>query len=177
MLKKRNEFKGVPVPLQELVRKSTPGLRRLKKTMKKIINWGTTFILVGALMAITALHIETIGGAKPSVWEKTGLEFLLDIGLAFISIGIIGIILGFKDWKRYFQERLAETIVGKDYLNTLSDGELTELQTATLKAFFKAEDIDREGSFLHSFLTRIQKLIGSPFRGCKANTSSNAIVS
>jgi hypothetical protein len=99
-----------------------------------------------------------------SAWANVILQFFNNLGLAFISIGLIGIIVNLRDWKNYFQERLAEIIIKKNYLNTLDKSELIDLQTSTLKAFFKVNDIDREGSFLNYFLSKIHGFIGSPYR-------------
>jgi hypothetical protein len=41
---------------------------------------------------------------------------------SFISVGVVGILVDFRDWK--------------EYLRSLSDSELTNLQTNTIKALF-----------------------------------------
>ena len=109
------------------------------------------------------LYIDSTMTEASKFWELL-LNLFSTLAIAVISIGVISIIINFRDWKSYFQERLAEIIVKKSYLQTLDSSELLDLQTATLKAFFKVEDIDREGSFLNHFFLKTHSLIGSHFR-------------
>ena len=59
---------------------------------------------------------------------------------------------------------MAETVIGRKYLKTLSKPQLISLQTYTLKAFFELDGIDREESLLNYFHSKIQGYIGSPYR-------------
>jgi len=91
-------------------------------------------------------------------------NLLLQLGLAFIIMGIVSILLQIEDVKLYFQERLKEIVVQRSYLQNLTDDELTSIQVDTLKAKYKNTDIDRDGSFLYYFQNKIQDYIGFPYR-------------
>lgn len=135
-----------------------------KEHTRKILAWGVVGCLLGLLAVLVALYIEVHLHTTTSLLGKVGIEFLKHIGIALLVLGLVGIILDFRDWREYFQERLAEIVVKKSYLTTLDRSQLISLQTDTLKAFFKAEDIDRKGSFLDYFHSKIRDFIGSPYR-------------
>lgn len=137
---------------------------KFREKNKRIFKLGGVFILIGGILILFSQYIIVVHNIPSS--DKLSYYFfksLLELGFSFISMGIIGIILAFPDWQKYFQERLAEIIIERNYLDTLDESELIRLQTSTLKALFKA-DIDKEGSFLNYFHSRIQDFIGSPFR-------------
>ncbi|HWN09931.1 MAG TPA: hypothetical protein VNO50_11830 [Pyrinomonadaceae bacterium] len=131
--------------------------------MKKPNTWGLAISLTG-LMAVLLTVILDERLKPPGHITSITLGFFEHLGVALIILGLVGIIVDFDDWQKYFQERLAETIVKRDYLRTLDEPELLSLQTDTLKAFFQVDDIDRKGSFLEYFHTRIRDFIGSPYR-------------
>jgi hypothetical protein len=113
-------------------------------------------------------------GFGATIWEHAyptlpyGLALLHKqlehLAIALFSVGLIAVLIEFRDWQEYFQKRIAETILQQAYLNTLDRDQLIALQTNTLKAFFKVDDLDRQGSFLEFFHTRLHSYIGSPFR-------------
>ena len=125
--------------------------------------WTSITILSGIAIVLLALWWNTPTGSLSGLFHLLN-KFLENLGVSLLILGIIGILLEFRDWKEYFRERLSEIIVKKDYLKKLDQGELVRLQTDTLKAFFKTDDIDREGSFLNFFHNKIQGYIGSPYR-------------
>jgi hypothetical protein len=130
---------------------------------KKVLAYGLFVTLVGVLVILSTLRLED--ALRPLSHASTVLVNLLDhIGIAFVSIGIIGIIVDLNDWRKYFQERIAETIIQKSFLERLDKTELINLQTNALKVFFKAENIEREESLLNFLHTKIHGFIGSPYR-------------
>jgi len=114
------------------------------------------------ILVLLALIKEDAGKANSSV--ALALKLMEHMGIALITIGIVGIIVDFPDWQKYFQARVAETIIHRNYLKTLSKPQLIDLQTDTLKAFFGLDDIDRAGSLLEFFHVKINSHIGSPYR-------------
>lgn len=131
--------------------------------MKKTWSYGLFIILIGILIILVALYIEE--SKKPSSESAiVTLKLLMHIGIAFISIGLIGIIVDFRDWQEYFQKQIANTIIQRSYLNSLNQTQLIDLQIDTLKAYFKLEDIDREGRFLEFFQRKIRGYIAEPYR-------------
>lgn len=124
---------------------------------------GGLFFLLGITCSVTALYFEEIYTA-PSHGLKIFFEFILHFGMALMILGILEFVISLEDLKAYFQERLADTVMERSYLAKMGKGELVDLQTATLKAYFDDKAMDREGSFLKHFFTRIHDFIGSPFR-------------
>ncbi len=134
------------------------------RTSGRVLRTAILYIALGALILFLRMWVETLL-SKPLHQEVEFLFRLLeDIAIALASVGIIGIILDFREWREYFQARLADIVVQRSYLKTLGKEALIALQVDTLKAFFGKEDIDREGSFLHHFQSRLHGLIGDPYR-------------
>ena len=129
----------------------------------KIKTWGVIGILIGIVVILVMIVIEEL--ARPQAhWAAIVIELAVHLGMAAIIFGLVGIIMDFPHWQKYFQERLAKTVIERNYLKTLSKEQLITLQTDTLKAFFEADEIDREESFLEYFRQRIHGYIGRPYR-------------
>lgn len=126
---------------------------------KDIFHSGRTWILFGFLVLLSSELFVFRNDYKLIV-----SSLLSQIGIALIIMGIIAIILQFKDMKSYFQDRLKEIVIQRSYLESLSDEELTTIQIDTLKAKYKNTDIDKEGSFLHYFQSKIQGYLEYPYR-------------
>ena len=147
-----------------------------KKASNKFFNMrGGMIFLVGIILVLSTLIAEEIHLSEaaavyirdPALMRRilTVVGKLVEhLGVALIILGLVSVITDFDEWRKYFQERLAETIVKRDYLETLEEDQLLSLQTDTLKAFFNVEDIDRKGSFLEYFHEKIRDYIGSPYR-------------
>ncbi|HEX9942476.1 MAG TPA: hypothetical protein VGG03_10695 [Thermoanaerobaculia bacterium] len=129
---------------------------------KKAWAWGAGSISTGVIFVLLALVMEDAPEGASS--SELLYKFMEHMGIALISIGILGIIVDFRSWQKYFQARMAETIIQRDYLKTLSKPQLIDLQTDTLKAFFRVDDIDRKGSLLEFFHDKVHNYIGSPYR-------------
>jgi hypothetical protein len=114
------------------------------------------------LIFVSSLLDEHFHTHSPYVWAF--FKLLDESGIALILLGLVVVVLEFRDWREYFQHQIANTIVQKEYLKTLGNEELISLQTDTLKAFFKIDDIDRTDGFLQFFHARIHGYIGSPYR-------------
>jgi hypothetical protein len=131
--------------------------------VRKIWSYGLASISAGIIIILVSLLIEE-SNHPTSHLPVVLLKLSEHLGIALISIGLVGIIVDFRDWQKYFQERIADTIIQREYLKTLDQSELISLQTNSLKAFFKVDDIDRKDSFLDFFHRKIQNSIGSPYR-------------
>lgn len=142
---------------------STAG-RRHPRTHALLWHYGLLFALLGAALTFLSIVISRAGPASLGDLVSDGIQALGVVGIAIFSIGVVGVLLDFPEWRKYFQDRLADIVRDKAYLSTLSREELVVLQTATLEAFFGADNIDAEGSFLKYFQRRIHNLIGSPYR-------------
>jgi len=139
------------------------GLKRWLTSLKQFIRLGATAILLGLVFIAVSLFLEEF--LKPTTLRGlVGLNFLSHIGIALLVLGIIGVLIDLPDWQKYFQERIKETIIEKDFLNSLSQPELMSLTANSLKAYFKVEDLDEKESFLEYFQAKILGFIASPYR-------------
>src|SRR6516225_3772973 len=102
-----------------------------KQTAKRNVDalaLGMVSGLVGIVVLLVVILIEEVykpEGIPPTV----ALRLFEHLGVAAIVLGGVGIIIDFRHWQKYFQERLAETITGRNFLATLSKTELISLQT------------------------------------------------
>lgn len=125
--------------------------------------YAVLLMVTGIAVALGALTWEEAAPRVPHYLELA--RKLLDhLAVALFSIGLVAIIIEFRDWQEYFQKRIAETILQRAYLRTLGHDQLIALQTDTMKAFFAVDDLDRKDSFLEFSQKRLQAYIGSPFR-------------
>ncbi len=131
--------------------------------MVKLVRYGLTLVLMGLLVIFIELSVDARYGTHGH-GISIGLRLLDEVGIALILLGSVGILLEFPDWKNYFQKEIEKIIVEQAYLKKMDKTQLIALQTSTLKAFFKTDDIDRKDSFLEFFHSRIHGYIGSPYR-------------
>jgi hypothetical protein len=137
--------------------------------MKPAIRSGIFWIVVGVLLIFASLYFE--GQVSEGVRSSHNPSFIgtcikaLDVvGIALLAIGALNILLETRDWRNYFAELLREIVVEQSYLNTLDKDKLTTLQTNVLKALFRDQLIDREGSFLNYFHSNLHRYIADPYR-------------
>jgi hypothetical protein len=128
---------------------------------------GILWIVVGLLAISVSLHLESIhfnpANRDPSLLG-TCIKVLDVAGIGLLAIGVLNILLETRDWRNYFSKLLREIVVEQSYLDTLDKDKLTALQTNVLKALFKDQLIDREGSFLNYFHLNLHKYIAEPYR-------------
>jgi hypothetical protein len=86
------------------------------------------------------------------------------IGVTLFGLGLLNIVLETKDWRDYFEKRLRDLIVQQSYVSILDQDALNALQTNVLKAQFKDQKIDHEGSFLNYFHSNLHRYIAEPYR-------------
>jgi len=130
--------------------------------MKKRFGLGFVWILIGFLLVVTKLYLDSlVFHANIILYLK---ELIVQLGIAFLTMGIISIIVQFKEWKSYFQERLKDIVMDQSYLNNLNKEELLNIQINILKSLYKGSDIEKVGSFSQYLQTRIQRHVCTPFR-------------
>lgn len=138
--------------------------------MKIGFTYGIFGILAGLLLILLSLYLDI-----PSAPMNAGIEasrgvphiavkLLEATGAILFGVGLLNIMLETKDWRDYFEQRIRDLIVDQKYLNILDKETLNSLQTNILKAQFKDEQIDREGSFLNYFHSNLHKYIAEPYR-------------
>lgn len=153
-------------------------IKTIKETAIKNHAW--LLILTGIIAVFVSLyfHRETIDNLSqiPSsltqaktIWcqsrgYNTFLDLIQSLGIALIGFGLFGILVGTKNWREYFAERLKEVVLEQKFLETMDLDALRDLQTRVMKAFFRDQSIDREGSFLNYFQTNLLKFVSEPYR-------------
>lgn len=136
-----------------------------KEKTKNIIELQTIILFtVGVIGIIASAYyaeaMKPISGSFSSAFAAG----LTTISISLMGLGVFSFALDTKSWKEYFAERLKEVIIESDYLNTLDQDTLKDIQTRLLKAQFKNQSIDKEGSFLNYFHRHLHKFISEPYR-------------
>ena len=130
------------------------------------VNIYLAFILVlaGLVIAVVTLYNKPTDMTQLSDVGRLIYNFFELLGFTLFSSGIFSFFLQLPDWKNYFEERLKNIVLEQEYLNSLDSDSLSNLQIKTLKAYFKASDIDKEGSFLNYFQENLSQYIKEPYR-------------
>jgi hypothetical protein len=136
-----------------------------RKRELKALLWGVGFISFGVVLMLIILYLEE-HYHPTSLKAHIGLLFGGHAAIACWILGIVGIIVEFKNWRDYFEERLASTIHKKEYLRTLGQAELKAHLRDVFQAYYrdKVKNLVYEGSFLEFFNTKMQDYIAFPFR-------------
>ena len=147
--------------LEELKRLKT-ARRKSRSKRNKPKTWGVITGFIGVFILFVTICLEE-QFHPTTFWKTLALQFSGHLGIAGLLLGIVGITVEFKNWTEYFEERLAYTIRGKEFLTTLKPEELRLLLNEVFLAVYKVRNFDRD-SFLNFFTTGLQDYIGSPFR-------------
>ena len=129
---------------------------------KKVLAWGVVSVLIGLLLIFKATNMEQ-GHREPANAPDIWAQFIGHLGIAFLLLGVVTIILEFRNWRAYFEDRLQNIILKKDFLRGLGTDQQKVLLKEVLLAIYKVDNLDRE-SFLDFFTKKIQDFIGAPFR-------------
>jgi hypothetical protein len=98
-------------------------------------------------------------------WEQTLLLTLLDhAGVGLFAAAILGLVIELPHMNEYFQKRIQNTILNRNFIKQLSKPELERLQEQSLEAHFGVEGLNREGGFYKFYTKRIRSLIAGAFR-------------
>lgn len=138
----------------------------MSKTQTTTIIKLSTIVIIGTgCLGIfaSAYFVEAVTPAS-GTFSSAFASALTTISVALIGFGIFSFALDTKNWKEYFAERIKEVVIENDYLNTLDQEALKETQTRLLKAQFKNQAIDKEGSFLNYFHHHLHRFISEPYR-------------
>ena len=130
---------------------------------KKAFLWGLGFVCLGIILIILMVLWEE-EYPPTSLKSKLAIGLFTHIGIASFLLGVVGIIVEFKNWRDYFEERLASIIQKKEFLRTLERDELKTLIRNVFQAYYRVQNLIYEDSFLEFFNTKIQDYIASPFR-------------
>lgn len=130
-------------------------------TEKPIWPTGILGTLIGVVIILLSLIFDSPSNGP---YLHTLVKLLDVIGIAIFAVALINILIETKDWSDYFGRRIREIVVEQSYLNTLDRQKLDLLLTGVLKAQFKDQEIDREGSFLNYLHANLHHYIAEPYR-------------
>jgi hypothetical protein len=136
---------------------------------KTILLHASLPILLGIGMILIVIGVEEGHWSRTAPYEpyvKHALKFLDHLGIAFVSLGAIGLLLEFPHWHKYFYNLFVDSITNEAYIENKSKDKqwLDEMQTKLMKAFFGTKDIEKPGGFYSYYRQQIQKFIGDPYR-------------
>ena len=131
--------------------------------------WGISVALSGLVLSLAVLVVDSwISPPGSTVLHsrivKVSIDLLTLIGMTMLTMGLLTILLDTRSWKSYFETGLKNVVLDQSYLNRLSRDELKALQVNSLKAFYRGEHLEREGSFLSYCSQNIHQYVGSPYR-------------
>jgi hypothetical protein len=138
----------------------------------KLYRYGIVGLLIGLLLVFVSLYLDALLAEKQAAdalgthaagLAKILVKLLETLGVTIFGVGLLNIMLETKDWRHYFGGRMRELVVDQSYLKTLDKDVLSSLQGNVLKALFKDQNIDREGSFLNYFHSRLHRYIADPY--------------
>jgi hypothetical protein len=136
---------------------STAKIQTINKTFLKTI-YAVCFLLCGTAFILLSII------SHMTKWPEFVSELFSHLGVGFLILSIIGIVVDFKHWRDYFEDRLSQIVIDKQYLAKLTREDLISLQTDVLKVYFKNHQIAGEEGFLKFYQAHIQAYIASPYR-------------
>ncbi len=128
----------------------------------KYVSYGVILILLKILSH--EVHLITIDSNTVVEIQKIFFELVGHIGIGLIVLGSLTIVLDLGHWTTYFEERLISIVRRTEFLNKLSQDDLTSLQNDIFKVFFNNNKIANGEGFLEYYNKNIKSLIGMPFR-------------
>lgn len=141
-----------------------PATRREKIEIGRIAQWGIGLGVAGLLIAALSLQLGVPAVPSQPAPLRLLLDLLILVGMTLFALGVLGVILGRKSWKSYFEESLREVVLQPHYLKSLSPEGLRDHLIEIFKAEHGDEDIGREDRFLRYCLDHVHKYLSSPYR-------------
>ena len=136
-----------------------------REKTRTIANLTTLIIIfIGVIGVISSAYFASSTNPTAGSFASAFASALTTLSIALMGFGIFSLALDTKNWKEYFGERIRDVVIENDYLSTLDPEALKEIQTRLLKAQFKNQTIDKEGSFLNYFHLHLHKFISEPYR-------------
>jgi hypothetical protein len=138
--------------------------------MRKTIFLHASFpILLGVFLILVVIGVEDIEWPHPATYSSYVIHFMKfvdHVGIAFLSLGVIGLLLEFPHWHKYFYNLFVDTITSEAYIEKRRGDKkwLDEMQSKLMKAFFGTKDIEKPGGFYQYYREQLQKFIGEPYR-------------
>lgn len=123
------------------------------------------FFLISVSMLFHKLHIVDNPSEFQIFLNDLSIQFFSHFGIGSLAIGILSIMLDMNHWTNYFETRLSNIVMKKEYLKSLKKEDLALLEKDLLRVYFNdSEDVEIKESFLSYYQKNIQKFIGMPYR-------------
>ncbi|MBL7878745.1 MAG: hypothetical protein JNN23_02610 [Chryseobacterium gambrini] len=137
----------------------------VKKTLMAILFIGISIVLILISIIIhLQLHYKDGYFHQHEYLANFLAQLSSHFGIGILAIGILTIMLDLSHWREYFENRLSQIVIKKEYLNNLKKEDLMPLQKEVLKAYFKNDDIGGDEGFLNYFQDNFIGIIGLPYR-------------
>jgi hypothetical protein len=142
-----------------------PVERKAKIDFDPLTQWGIGLCTAGLLIAALSLSLTT-SITTPSAPSPVRLLIDLSIlaGMTLFALGVLGIVVGTKSWKSYFEAGLRDVILQHRYLKTLSPEGLRDHLIEILKEEHRDAEVGREGGLLRYCLDHIHKYLSHPYQ-------------
>lgn len=100
-------------------------------------------------------------------------KFLDHLAIAFLSLGVIGLLLELPHLQKYFYGLFVDALSSDDFVKERSRDSLwaKRIETTILTTVF-GEDIKRPGSFFYDYYDQLRNFIGAPYRDKYAGTTT-----
>jgi hypothetical protein len=127
--------------------------------LKYTLQIGISFIIFSILIAIL--------GEKAQHWGlivQIPAQFCSMVGVAFLGLGLVSAFKNNDAWCTYFETRLKKIIIGRSYIDQLSEDELLEIQKKFYARVSGRADVDEKGGLLEYFNSSFTHLMAEPYR-------------
>ncbi len=112
----------------------------------------------------TATKPATKTAAELVWWQALSLTLLDHAGVGLFAAAILGVLIELPHMHDYFQDRIQNTIINRNFIKQLSPSEQERLQEQALEAFFGVEELGQEGGFYKFYTQKIRSHIAGAFR-------------
>lgn len=101
------------------------------------------------------------------------LKFGDHLAIAFLSIGVVTLLLEFTHLQKYFYGLFAEALTDDRYVQQRSTDKawVKKIQTMLMTGVF-GDSINREGTFFHDYYDQLQNFVGAPYRDQYTGTTA-----
>lgn len=127
-------------------------------------------IVIGIILSAFKVYLEnrfhhSAEAAVELVWWKAlSLTVLDHAGVGCFAAAVLGVLIELPHMHDYFQERIQNTIISRNFIRQLSNEEQEQLQEQAFEAYFGVDELNEAGGFYKFYTQRIREHIGGPFR-------------
>lgn len=130
--------------------------------LKKVkFNWSTFWLMIFGLAVLIGAYLmeENLNG----YWYSIGGHLATELGIALLSVAIIGVVIETRHWSEYFRTKLMEIIVSPENIAQLNDYRIKIMQMNIFRRQY-GEHVVAKDSMLDYFNRKLLSEIAIPFR-------------